>query len=92
MNSTSVRIVGWTIVIVLILVGGGLLSGVFGSVMIGPGFFGPVVLVGLAFIGLQALIFKTLGLRSRADDSDEEPNAEPESPDEDDRDWRAWRG
>ena len=56
----------------------------------------------LLFLGLQLVLFRLFGLRSRADeeadareergDDGEPPRAEGESPQSEEGDWRAWRG
>jgi fatty acid desaturase len=76
---------------VLSLVGGAFLLPQLGAVT--------WVLAGaLLFLGLQLLVFRAMGLRSRADDEadrrDEERTAHgPETPDgAGGDDWRAWRG
>ncbi|MHC4846623.1 MAG: hypothetical protein ACYTCU_10750 [Planctomycetota bacterium] len=46
----------------------------------------------LVFIGAQFLLFRAMGMRSKADEeSDEHGSDEPEDEDTE-ADWRAWRG
>lgn len=95
------------LLLVVLLVAVGLLLALFGSLVSIPQ--GGVVIVGAvalsAFLGLQVLVFRTLGLRSRADDVVARRSRDPawhgvddsEAPDDDegdddDADWRAWRG
>lgn len=76
--------------LVVLLGAVGLLLAVLGSVVLLPQ--GGVVVVGtlglLAFLGLQLVVFRGLGLRSRADaqatggEADEQQTS----------DWRSWRG
>ncbi len=107
MADQRTRIAGWGVVVL-----GVLLMGTAWAAMAGLFFMpqGGLVLVGgglVAFLGLQAVIFRWLGLRSAADasaDASDEAGGDtpaalrtgaPAADDDDsdgDRDWRAWRG
>jgi hypothetical protein len=79
----------------LLLVVGLGLAALGSAVMLPQG--GAVVLFlaggGLAFLGLQLLVFRLIGLRSKADDpSDAGPDHASKTEVDEDEDWRAWRG
>lgn len=79
----------------LLLVVGLGLAALGSAVMLPQG--GAVVLLlaggGLAFLGLQLLVFRLIGLRSKADDGPRDgPDAASTADTEEDEDWRAWRG
>jgi hypothetical protein len=81
----------------LIVVAAGL--GLLGSLVFLPqlGAVGWVAIGALLFLGVQLLMFRAFGLRSRADDDAKgaEPADEPAKKEDDgesDGDWRAWRG
>lgn|SRR5262245_19755342 len=84
------------LVLTLIVVAAGL--GLLGGLIFVPqlGAVGWVAIGALLFLGLQLLLFRAFGLRSKADDEAQrrepppEPSEEPEG--EGDEDWRAWRG
>ena len=96
MNWLSMRVVGWVIVVLLVLVSAGAMSGFLSMAFAGSSLIGPAVFWALGFVALQAFIFRALGLRSQADapdeDADDTPAAGRSADDQDDRDWRAWRG
>jgi len=77
------------VAVVLALLGGAVLLPQLGAVAW-------VAVVAVLFLGLQLLLFRAFGLRSRADDdADAREAGRPGAPgaeDDDDRDWRAWRG
>lgn len=83
---------GSTLLLVLVLLLVGLaLAALGGAVLLPQGSAVLlVVLAALGFLALQVVLFRALGLRSRADDSPEAGPDEGESDDEDD--WRSWRG
>ena len=98
MAGSRTRIAGWGVVIVGVLLMSTAWAGMAGLFFMPQG---GLVLVGgglLAFLGLQAVIFRSLGLRSKADaatEADEDAADRAPDPDGDedgDRDWRAWRG
>lgn len=79
----------------LLLVVGLGLAALGSAVMLPQG--GAVVLLlaggGLAFFGLQLLVFRLIGLRSKADDVPRGgPDEAPAADVEEEEDWRAWRG
>jgi hypothetical protein len=82
------------LVVTLIVVAAGL--GLLGSLVFLPqlGAVGWVAIGALLFLGVQLLMFRLFGLRSKADDESTpaEPKPEPDKPAEGDGDWRAWRG
>ena len=85
------------LLVTLIVVAAGL--GLLGSLVFLPqlGAVGWVGLGALLFLGVQLLMFRAFGLRSRADDEAKkaEPSDEPaetEGEGESAGDWRAWRG
>lgn len=73
--------------VLLLLLGVGLLLAALASVvlMAPAGVVVAMVLGAVLLLGAQLLLFRALGLRSRAD----EPRRRE---DDDGRDWRAWRG
>jgi len=77
---------GWTLglLVALLLLVGLLLAGLGSAVLLPQGV--PALVLGgalLLFVGLQAVLFRGLGLRSKADES---------LPADDSDDWRAWKG
>src|SRR5690349_7433887 len=85
------------LVVTLIVVAAGL--GLLGGLVLLPqlGAVGWVAIGALLFLGLQLLLFRAFGLRSKADDeasADEAYEKPAESTEESERDgdWRAWRG
>jgi hypothetical protein len=88
------------LLVLLIVVAGGL--GLLGGLVLLPqlGAVGWVAVGALLFLGLQLVLFRALGLRSKADEEpgaaspeDQPPAAASEQdPHEGDADWRAWRG
>jgi hypothetical protein len=82
------------LVVTLIVVAAGL--GLLGSLVFLPqlGAVGWVAIGALLFLGVQLLVFRLFGLRSKADDeaAPAEPKPEPDEPADEDGDWRAWRG
>ena len=87
---------GWTVgLLVGLLVVVGLVLAAMGSAVLIPQ--GSVVFVlgalVLAFLGIQAFLFRSFGLRSAADEGrGAEGSDEASDDDEDDGDWRAWHG
>ncbi|RKY21409.1 MAG: hypothetical protein DRQ55_04560 [Planctomycetota bacterium] len=84
----------------LLLLGLGL-AGLASAVMLPQGGAVVLLLAGAvsAFLGLQLLIFRLMGLRSRADQGAGERSprgSDGQAPDDEappaDADWRAWRG
>jgi len=75
----------WGLALVLLLVLALLMPVLGGPVLLlqGGAMLWVVVLL-VALVGLQLLVFRLLGLRSDADEEAEPPR--------DDSDWRAWRG
>jgi len=51
-----------------------------------------IVLGVLFFIGAQFLLFRALGLRSRADEGLDEGESSTDEDEQAEADWRAWRG
>ena len=85
------------LLVTLIVVAAGL--GLLGGLVLLPqlGAVGWVAIGALFFLGLQLLLFRAFGLRSKADEdasAAEEPAKPTETPSEGDgdSDWRAWRG
>lgn len=91
------------LLLTLIVVAAGL--GLLGGLVLLPqlGAVGWVAIGALFFLGLQLLLFRAFGLRSKADDEAEaeetrskpaesEGESEGETKGKDDGDWRAWRG
>jgi hypothetical protein len=75
------------IVLVLLAAGLGLLGGLVFLPQLGA--VGWVAIGGVLFLGLQLLLFRAFGLRSRADEEGPEGAPSHDAPDDD---WRAWRG
>lgn len=74
------------LLLLLILAVGLILSLMGGAVLIPQG--GAFLVMGAAlavFLGVQLLLFRALGLRSKADEREDEESGQ-------DADWRAWRG
>jgi len=64
-----------------------------GTVMIPLGGVAVWVALGvLLFIGAQFLLFRALGLRSRADEGVDEDESSGVGDEDAEADWRAWRG
>ena len=86
------------LLVTLIVVAGGL--GLLGGLVLLPqlGAVGWVAVGALFFLGVQLLLFRAFGLRSKADDeadtnAKETGEVKPEEPtDEQGADWRSWRG
>ena len=77
------------LLLVLVVLGAGL--GLLGGLVFLPqlGAVGWVAIGGLLFLGVQLLLFRAFGLRSRADEDEPQQAAPPDAPGDD---WRAWRG
>jgi hypothetical protein len=82
------RLVGNVGLLLLLLLAVGAIVPLLGGAVLLPqsGLLVWVLVGGALFLGVQLLIFKAFGLRSRAD----EPRGE--DPPGDAGDWRAWRG
>jgi hypothetical protein len=87
------------LLVTLIVVAAGL--GLLGGLVFLPqlGAVGWVAIGALLFLGVQLLMFRVFGLRSRADDeakkaeqAEEPAEKEDSGESKSDGDWRAWRG
>ncbi len=96
MSSGWRRLVLSSLLLLALMVAVAAVLGLVGGIVMLPqlGALGWVA-VGLGlFLALQLVLFRLLGLRSRADDDAESRDEPPagDQPADDSGDWRAWRG
>jgi hypothetical protein len=101
MTASWGRLALFALLAVVLLASVGAVLGVLGGLVLLPqlGAVGWVAIGLLLFIGVQLVLFRLFGLRSRADEQqaerdtdDDEPEADAERDERTGGDWRAWRG